>query len=319
MSNEVYIKRYASMVEMRHFDEACMQGAKTGEIHGELHLGIGQEAVAAGMVESLHKSDALVSTHRNHFHALAKGVSKRALMAEIFEKESGLCRGRGGHMHPFDLGNHFSATGIVGASLPVALGYAYTFALKGSNNVAVAIVGDGGSNHGTFHESLNIAAAWKLPLLVVVENNHYGISVKADSVLATQTIAERASAYQIRGESVDGVDVNAVADAFSASIDYVRSGKGAAILEAVCHRFRGHFEGDLGLYRAKAEVEHALENYDPIKNYYQYLIQSGIAEGAELDALEAKSLADTEALLADVRMQQSPKPEDALLYRFVEA
>ena len=171
------IERLTAMWEMRHFDEACLEGVPTFEIHGELHTGIGQEAISAGLLGKIKKEDALVTTHRNHYHALVKGVDPYLLMAEIFEKESGLCKGFGGHMHPFSIENNFSATGIVGQSLPVALGYAYGFKLKKQDNLAVGITGDGGANHGTFHETLNIAGAWKLPLLVLIENNGYGISV----------------------------------------------------------------------------------------------------------------------------------------------
>lgn len=302
---------------MRHFDNACLEGAKSGEIHGELHLGIGQEAVAAGMVESLRKEDALVSTHRNHFHALAKSVSKRALLAEIFEKESGLCRGRGGHMHPFDQDNNFSATGIVGASLPVALGYAYAFDLKGNDDIAVAIVGDGGSNHGTFHETLNMAGAWQLPLVVVVENNQYGISVKSESVVATETIAERACAYGIMGKGVDGTDVDAVAAVFSEAVSHARNGNGPVLIEASCYRFRGHFEGDLGLYRSKDEVLNAHENEDPLKIYRARLLQRDIVTAAELDEIEESSAAEMQILLESVRSDNSPAPDTALMYRFV--
>jgi len=185
------IDLFKVMADMRHFDEACLEGVPTMEIHGELHTGIGQEAISAGMFGLLKKEDAVVSTHRNHYHALIKGVDPFLLMSEIFEKETGLCKGFGGHMHPFSLENNFSATGIVGQSLPVALGYSYAFKIRKQNFVAIGITGDGGSNHGTFHETLNIAGAWQLPLVVLVENNGYGISVPISDVLATKTIAER--------------------------------------------------------------------------------------------------------------------------------
>lgn len=194
MSSPTPLDRYRWMARMREFDLACLEGVPTGEIHGELHTGIGQEAIAAGMAGSLRQDDALVSTHRNHSHALAKGVDPRALMAEIYERTTGLCGGYGGHMHPFDPARNFSATGIVGASLPVALGYAYAIAAEGRDAIAVAVTGDAGSNHGTFHECMNIAAAWELPLVVVVENNRYGISVSSEDVIPTATIAERAAA-----------------------------------------------------------------------------------------------------------------------------
>ena len=189
------IDHFKLMLTMRHFEEACLDGVPTREIHGELHTGIGQEAISAAMAGILLKDDALVSTHRSHLHAIAKGVSLKPLLAEIFERETGLCKGRGGHMHPFDPSTNFSATGIVGSAIPVALGYSYAYFLDGSNNIAVGIAGDGAINTGAFHESMNIAGAWKLPLVIVVENNHYAISVKTGDVSATHSIAARASAY----------------------------------------------------------------------------------------------------------------------------
>src|SRR6185437_7213937 len=156
--------RFVWMARMRAFEEVCLEGVASQEIHGELHLGIGQEAIAAGMVGALRPEDAVVSTHRNHLHAIAKGVPLRPLLAEIYERETGLCRGRGGHMHPFDPERRFSATGIVGSAVGVALGYAYAAWIEESGAVSVGVTGDGGVNTGAFHESMNMAGAWRLPL-----------------------------------------------------------------------------------------------------------------------------------------------------------
>ena len=276
------IEQYERMARMRAFDEACLDGVPTFEIHGELHTGIGQEAIAAGMAPSLRPGDAVVSTHRNHYHALAKGVPAEPLMAEIFEKEAGLCRGRGGHMHPFAPEQNFSATGIVGASLPVALGYAYAFKLRGESHVGVGITGDGGANHGTFHECLNMAAAWKLPLVVVVENNQYAISVRAADVTATGTHADRASAYGAWSRRVDGTDVAAVEAAFAEAMAHTRTGYGPAVLEATCYRFRGHYEGDHDSYRARAEKKESRTSMDPLRLHREKLIGGGLATAASL-------------------------------------
>jgi len=306
------------MLQMRHFDEACLEGVPTLEIHGELHTGIGQEAIAAGMIGALAPGDALVSTHRNHYHAIAKGVPLRPLLAEIYEKESGLCHGRGGHMHPFDPERNFSATGIVGASLPVALGYAYAFWMRGDRNVAVAVTGDGGSNHGTFHESLNIAGASKLPFVVVVENNQYAISVRFDEVSASGTIAERGAAYGAWWQQIDGTDVDAVADAFTAAMDHARSRRGPALLEATCYRFRGHYEGDHDSYRTREERKRIRREHDPIARYRARLIDQGIASADELDRAAYRSKEAMKAMLADVRRDKAPDPAGALAYRYVE-
>jgi acetoin:2,6-dichlorophenolindophenol oxidoreductase subunit alpha len=308
---------YRTMARLRAFDLACLEGVPTLEIHGELHTGIGQEAVGAAMAKVLRDDDAVVSTHRNHFHALAKGVSPRALMAEIFERETGLCRGRGGHMHPFDLERNFSATGIVGAALPVALGYAYAFALEGGNRVAVGITGDGGANNGTFHEALNMAAAWELPLVVLVENNHLAISVPISDVLATATIAERGSAYGAPGETVDGTDVEAVSEAFERAVGHARAEDGPYLLEAICHRFQGHYEGDVQQYRIPSELERIRQQFDPLIIARRRLVERGVGSEPELAAIEAEEGGAMHELLASVRADPMPDPGEALDHVFV--
>ena len=170
---------YRLMTRMRAFEDVCALGIGTGELRGELHLATGQEAIAAGMVGALRPGDWMVSTHRPHLHAIAKGVALRPLLAEIYEKGDGLAGGKGGHVHLFDMDHRFSTTGIVGSSLPVALGHAYAARLEGTTDIAVGITGDGGTNTGQFHETMNMAAIWRLPLVVLVENNDYAISVPA--------------------------------------------------------------------------------------------------------------------------------------------
>ncbi len=312
------LETYRLMARMREFDRACLEGVPTLEIHGEMHTGIGQEAVAAGLASSLRPDDALVSTHRNHFHALAKGVDARALMAEIFERESGLCRGRGGHMHPFDPENNFSATGIVGAGLPVALGYAYAFAIEGGERVAVAVTGDGGTNHGTFHETLNLAAAWELPLLVLVENNFLAISVPTSHVTATATIAERSAAYGAPGRTVDGTDYELVGAAVADGIRHCREDGGPFVLEALCYRFQGHYEGDAEQYRAKDELERIRRDHDPLVIARERLLEAGAGDEARLDAISTEAREEMQAILAQVRADPMPDPSDAALYVFVE-
>jgi pyruvate dehydrogenase E1 component alpha subunit len=317
MNQAPSIERYGTMLLMRQFEEACLEGVPTFEIHGELHTGIGQEAIGAGMVGVLRDGDALVSTHRNHFHAIAKGVPLRSLLAEIYEKETGLCRGRGGHMHPFDAQHNFSATGIVGASLPVALGYAYAFWLRNDDNVAVGVIGDGGSNHGTFHECLNIAGAWRLPLVVLVENNGLAISVPFDQVSATKTIAERGHIYGAWCAKIDGTDPDEVAKAFAEGVAYARSGRGPALIEATCYRHRGHYEGDLDHYRDRAERKRIQREADPISNYRSKLLEAGIADTKTLDSLENEYKTSMQTLLSEVRRDKMPEPNDVLSGCFV--
>lgn len=309
--------RFRRMAAMRAFDEACLNALRRRVIHGELHVGLGQEAIGAGMAEALQPEDAVVSTHRNHFHALAKGVDRRALLAEICEREAGLCRGRGGHMHPFDPTTNFSATGIVGASVPVALGYAQAFAIRGNQAVAVGITGDGGSHTGGFHEALVMAGAARLPMVVLVENNSLAISVRFGDVSPTETVAERATAYAALGLHVDGTDVDAVADTFAGAMEHARSGGGPVIVEASCHRFRGHFEGDPEAYRSREERRRVRDQFDPLKLYRPRLAAAGIHSG-EADAIQDEEAAAMKELLAEVLEMPMPDPSEALQCRFVE-
>lgn len=312
-ANDLQIKRYKRMCEMRAFEETCLEALKRQAIHGELHVGIGQEAISAGMAECLRTEDAVVTTHRNHLHALAKGVDPHALLAEICEREAGLCRGRGGHMHPFDSSTNFSATGIVGASVPVALGYAHAFRMRRQDAVAVGITGDGGSHTGGFHESLVMAGAARLPLVVLVENNSLAISVNFDDVSPTKTVAERAVAYSARGIHVDGTDPDLVADAFADAMNHARSGKGPVIIEATCHRFRGHFEGDGEEYRARETRDHIRKTYDPLTLYARKL---GQGAAAELSEVRDRATEAAKALLMDVLSLPMPAASGALDYVF---
>jgi len=305
-----------SMIDMRSFDETCLEGVKTMEIHGELHTSFGQEAISAGIKNHINLSDSLVSTHRNHYHALIKGVDPFKLMSEIFEKETGICKGYGGHMHPFSLEHNFSATGIVGQSLPVALGYAYAFKIKKQNNISVCIMGDGASNQGTFHECLNIAGSWNLPLLLIIENNRYGISVPISEVIATPTISERAISYNAWGKTVNGLDPEVVSFATAEAINHIKQGKGPAIIETLCERIRGHYEGDPDHYRTKLEKDRNIKN-DPISLYSSKLISEKIINDNELKEIKTKSKSKLLKILEKVRSQEAPHPKNAYNFVFV--
>lgn len=318
MAQEITLKdRYGYMLWMRQFELACLEGVPTREIHGELHTGVGQEAISAGMVGFLSKEDAMCSTHRNHMHAIAKGVDLRSMLAEIFEKSTGICGGFGGHMHIFDPSLKFSATGIVGAGVPVALGHAYAARLKGNQAVAVAVVGDGAVNTGAFHEAMNMAGALSLPLVVVVENNEWAISVPFSASSATETIAERAPSWKAHGVRVNGLDVEEVANAFEAAVIRARSGAGPSIIEAMCYRFRGHFEGDADMYRSKEEKERRRAE-DPLERTKEILLGRGLATNDELNEIERSIVASISEMLASVRKDPSPAGKDATRYVFAE-
>ena len=311
-------QRYTYMVWMREFELACLEGVPTREIHGELHTAIGQEAIGAGMAGFLRADDAMCSTHRNHLHAIAKGVDMRKMMAEIFERESGLCGGFGGHMHLMDPSLKFSATGIVGAGMPVAAGHAYASRLRGSDSVAVAVVGDGAVNTGAFHEAMNIAGVLQLPLVVVVENNEWAISVPFSAASATETIAERAPGWAAQGIRVDGNDVEAVASAFGEAVARARQGEGPTIIEAMCYRFRGHFEGDADTYRTEKEKEDR-RSVDPLAITRNKVLEAQLATEDELEAEEESISQEVRKMLAEVRMERMPSSDTALQHVFVGA
>ena len=312
------LDRYGYMLWMREFELACLEGVPTREIHGELHTGIGQEAIAAGLVGSLRADDALCSTHRNHLHAIAKGVDMRAMLAEIFERETGLCGGYGGHMHLMDPKLKFSATGIVGAGVPVALGHAYAARLKNSDAVAVAIIGDGAVNTGAFHEAMNLAGVLQLPMIVVVENNEWAISVPFEASSPTATVAERAPAWAASGVKVDGNDVEKVAEAFEQAVNKARSGGGPSLIEATCYRFRGHFEGDADTYRSQQEKQERRQ-IDPLTITRALVLERNLATAAQLEAMEASVRSAVLEMLAQVRAEPHPNGEHALRHVFVEA
>ena len=309
MVNDIWRDRYRLMVLMRRFEEACLAGVASKAVHGELHTAIGQEAIAVALSEHIRADDALTSTHRSHLHAIAKGIPLRPLLAEIFEKETGMCGGFGGHMHLFDRERRFSTTGIVGASLPVALGHAYASKLRGSDAVAFAVVGDGSVNSGGFHETMNMASVLGLGLVVIIENNEWAISVPFSAASATATLAERAVAYAVPGERVDGLDVQATSDAIGRAVAHARS-DGPAIVEAMCYRFRGHYEGDLDLYRDQGEKVQRTATKDPLVLTRAHL-SDGILDPALLDELEKSASAEIDELLASVLLDEQPDPARA--------
>ena len=316
------LEGFVLMARMRQFEAACLEGVGTREIHGELHVGVGQEAIAAGMAGALQRRDAVVSTHRCHLHGIAKGVPLYPMLAEVFERESGLCRGRGGHMHLFDAESNFSTTGIVGSSVAVALGYAYAFAIeqpKGQDSaVAVGVTGDGGANIGAFHESMNMAGAWRLPLLVAggeqpvrhLGPHRGGVSHRDDS----------RSDHRPTGRGGAGSTARTSRrwpEPSRRPWTHARSRRGPALLEATCHRFRGHFEGDADHYRTNAQKE-AMQAHDPLLLARSRLVARGEATTEELDRIEADATHEMRTLLARVRADPLPQPSEAGRFVLVE-
>lgn len=283
MTMSVALERYAAMIRMRAFEEVVGVASASGEIHGEMHLDIGAEALAAVLGEYLRHGDALVGTHRAHLYALVAGVDPGLLLAELLERD-GLNHGKGGHMHLFDPTTNFMCTGIVGAGAPIAAGYALKQALHDSDAVTVAIVGDGAMNQGAVMETLNLAAVRGLPMIFLCEDNAYAISVHRDISTAGQ-LAERGLAFGIPGYTCDGTDPDAIDQALGEAFTRARVEREPSLVVATVHRFRGHYEGDLDQYRTADEKEQAERERDPLSRMRTALEASGVGGAvlAEVD------------------------------------
>lgn len=288
MSKEKVMDMYKTMLKIRKFEEVAIGGAAEGKIPGFIHLYIGEEAVATGVCASLKNEDYITSTHRGHGHIIAKGGDLKLMMAELFGKATGYCKGRGGSMHIADASRGIlGANGIVGAGHDIALGAGLTAQYKGTDQVCVCFFGDASTNQGTFHESLNMASIWKLPVVYVCENNGYGISISQKRHQAIKNVADRGVAYNVPGVVVDGNDVFAVAEAAAEAIKRAREGKGPTIVECKTYRQRGHFEGDPGTYKPKEEQESWVKK-DPIPRLEKYMLENGIVDEKGLKEVQAE-------------------------------
>lgn len=289
-----------------------------GTIPGEMHLAAGQEPVAAGVCAHLRKEDAVTAPHRPHHFAIAKGVDLHRMTAEIFGKVTGLGRGKGGHMHLFDPEAHFSCSGIIGAGFPPAVGAALAFKKQGKDNVAVAVAGEGAANQGSFHESLNLAALWKLPVVFVIEDNGWAISVPRHASTAVASNAERAAAYGIPGVRIQDNDTMAIYEAAGEAIRRARAGGGPTLLEVETYRYFGHFQGDPEVYRPKDEVAR-LKQKDPIERFARQLRDLGVLDAAAEQEARARARERVEAAIEFARNSPYPDPEEALAHVFVES
>jgi len=302
---------------IRRFEEGAEDSYTRGLIHGTMHLSIGQEASAVGACLPLGEGDKITSTHRGHGHCIAKGADPRLMFAEFFGKENGYCRGRGGSMHIADVGmGNLGANAIVGGGIPIAVGAALSARRLGTGEVVVSFFGDGANNEGAFHEALNMAAIWKLPVIFFCENNQYGMSVSTARATATPTIAERACAYAMPGASVDGNDVSAVAEAVDAAAARARAGDGPSLIEARTYRWRGHSKSDRNRYRTKEEID-AWMAADPIPRYTEMLTAHGVLTAAEAEEIAEGAADEIEAAIRFAR--ERPDPDPAAVLRDVYA
>jgi pyruvate dehydrogenase E1 component alpha subunit len=307
------LQAYRTMRTIREFEERLHADFAKGDIPGFVHLYAGEEASGTGIMMHLEDKDRIASTHRGHGHCIAKGVDPEGMMAEIYGKVTGSCRGKGGSMHIADLSKGMmGANGILGAGAPLVCGAALAAKYRGDGAVAICFVGDGASNQGTFLESLNLAAVWNLPAIFVVENNGYAESTSRDYAVAVDSYVDRAAGFGLPGVTVDGLDFFAVYEAAGEIIKRAREGGGPALLECKMVRMYGHFEGDQQTYRAKGELEDIRANKDCIKMFAQRVTESGVINRGELDAIDREVVAQIQGAVASAKAAPLPTAADLL-------
>lgn len=318
----VRLKLYETMVLSRTYEEALLReyhadkgpGFDIGKglVPGEMHLSAGQEPVAAGVCAHLTADDAVTATHRPHHFAVAHGVDLDKMTAEIFGRETGLGRGRGGHMHLFDPATHFSCSGIIAEGYPPALGQAFAFQRRNTSQIAVAVTGEGAANQGAFHESLNLAALWSLPVVFVVEDNDWGISVPRSASTSIPSNADRALAYGLPGERVDN-DVEQIYEVAGRAVARARAGEGPSLIEVHTVRLWGHFEGDAQGYRD--DLADAQQR-DPVPAYERRLRDEGLLDDARVDEIRRMASDAVEGSVTFAKNSPTPDPANATSYVF---
>jgi len=294
------------MCTIRAFEEQAEQLYALGKIHGTMHLSIGMEASAVGAIAALRPDDLILSTHRGHGHCIAKGADLNRMVAEFMGKEAGYCRGRGGSMHIADVeGGNLGANGVVGGGIPIAVGVGLSLKMQKRDQIILCFFGDGAANLGPFHEALNMAAIWKLPVVYVCENNQYAMSFSVKRAFAIERISDRAAAYGMPGVTVDGNDLLAVYEAVRQAVKRAREGAGPSLIENVTYRWRGHSKSDANRYRTREEIE-AWKQKCPIRRFRAYLIEEGALTDEEADRIEREAYAAIDAAVAFA--EASPEP-----------
>ncbi len=302
---------YTTMVRIRKFEETINEYFLKGEIPGFVHLYIGEEAIGTGVCANLLDTDFITSTHRGHGHTIAKGAKVKYMMAEIFGKKTGYCKGKGGSMHIADFSvGMLGANGVVGGGYTLATGAALASKLQNKDNVSVCFFSDGASNRGTFHEAINMAAAWKLPAIFVCENNQWASTTPYRTTTAIENIADRAIGYGIPGVIVDGNDVFEVYKEAEKAVDRARSGGGPTLIEAKTYRIKGHFVGDPEMYRTKEEVKKVMEENDPIVRFKEKATEKGLMTEKEMQEIDKKIEKEISEALKFASESPSPEPEE---------
>lgn len=310
LSKEQLAWMLQKMYETRFFEEKAEELYTRGLVHGTMHLSIGQEAPPVGSMAALREEDLVIHHHRGHGHTIAKGADITLMMAEFLGKEPGYCRGRGGSMHIADIpGGNLGATGVVGSGIPTAVGIALALQMRQSDKVLLSYFGDGATNLGEFHESLNMAAIWSLPVVFMCDNNQYGMSMSIERSMKIDRIAIRANSYGIPGETVDGNDVLAVYRTAQKAIKRARAGKGPSLIENVTYRWRGHSRSDRNLYRTQEEVDE-WKKRDPILRFRRMLAAAKVMSETEMDEIEQTAQATIDRAAEEAAAMPEPSPEN---------
>jgi pyruvate dehydrogenase E1 component alpha subunit len=331
ISKDTLLEMYRRMLRIREFELASIDLFKRGQVKGAVHPYIGQEASGVGVCMALRRDDLIAGTHRSHGHNIAKGADPKRMMAEILGKETGYCKGRGGSMHiaAFETGS-LGALAVVGSGIPIAVGAALGFKMRGEDRVAVPFTGDAGSNTGNWHEGLNLAAIWNLPVVFALENNHYGVSTNIKNSTRIEDLSIRAQSYGVPGVRVDGFDVIAVYQAAVEAVARARRGEGPTLLVTESYRFEGHYAGEPEVYRERSEVAE-WRTKDPIPRFRNYLVEPR-AEGplgvGPLRGNEKASQAELDAIDAEIKQEmadavkfalESPAPDPATALDYIYA
>jgi len=312
LSREDKIDMLYKMMLIRGFEEKVEELFSLNLIHGSTHLYIGQEATAVGACKALNKDDYITSTHRGHGHCIAKGGDVKYMMAELLGRKTGYCKGKGGSMHIADINiGILGANGVVGGGIPIATGAGLSIKMKGTKQVVICFFGDGAVNQGSFHESLNLASIWNLPVIYIIENNLYGMSMAVNKAVKIERLADRAKAYNIPGIVMDGNDVIAVYDTVSEAVEKVRNGEGPILIESLTYRWRGHSRSDARAYRTREEEAEWREKC-PIRRFKERLISEGLLTEEGFKELQKKVDDDLNNAVEFAKASPFPDPEDLL-------
>ena len=310
IDRETLLRMLYQMILIRRFEEKSAEAYTLGKIGGFCHLYIGQEAVAVGALSALRKDDYVLTSYRDHGHALALGTPPDEVMAELFGKAGGCSAGKGGSMHLFDADNHFlGGHAIVGGQIPLATGVAYATKYKGTDQVTLCFFGEAAVNQGAFHESLNMAQLWKLPCIYICENNQYGMGTALKRAMSLQDVSEKAAAYDMAAEFVDGMDILAVRQAVSRAVERARKDYLPSLIEVRTYRFMGHSMSDPGNYRTRAEIEKHQER-DPIKLFTDSLTETKVIDKAGVEEIERRAREEVERAVKFADESPEPAPEE---------